>query len=490
LTHIIADKEDRQKRINKAVNKKLEYKIKMEKFKTLGVSEELLKKLGELNFHNPTEIQEKSIPLVIEGKDVIAGAATGSGKTLAFGAGIIKQCDRDFGIQALVLVPTRELAEQVALNLKKFSEHKKLKVTAIYGGVSINPQIEELEDTQIVVGTPGRILDHLQRKTINLQLVKVLVLDEADRMLDMGFIDDVEKIIQACPKNRQTLLFSATIQGRIGDIAEKYMNNPTQVFAEEKVDPTKLEQVFYDVEDNQKFSLLVHLLKQDHSGLVMVFCNTQKNTDFVAKNLRLNGIHALAIHGGYSQNKRSQTMEKFHDQDFQVLICTDVAARGLDIKGISHVYNYDAPNEENQYVHRIGRTARAGKEGKAINILGSRDYENFARVKRQNPNIQRQETPEFKRAEIGFKPDAGRGFRGRDRGGRRFGNNGGRFSHGNRSFHRRSNSHSGSGGFRGRRDDRRDDRRGDSRHGNRHSSFRRDDRRSFRHNRHERHSRF
>ncbi|MEK6881638.1 MAG: DEAD/DEAH box helicase, partial [Nanoarchaeota archaeon] len=251
----------------------------------------------------------------MQGKDVIAGAATGSGKTLAFATGIIKNCEKGIGIQALVLVPTRELAEQVAKSLRLFSKYKPLNISLIYGGVSINPQIKELYHADVVVGTPGRILDHIERRTLDLSGVNTLVLDEADRMLDMGFIDDVEKIIGRCGRNRQTLLFSATISRDISGIANRYMQKPVEIFAESQVDPTKLKQVYYDVPDNQKFALLVHFLKNDKSGLVMVFCNTQRNTDFVEKNLRLLGMRVLGIHGGYSQDKRTKTMKQFNEKD-------------------------------------------------------------------------------------------------------------------------------------------------------------------------------
>ncbi len=438
----------------------------MEQFKKLGLDEAILKSIEEHKFETPTEIQEKAIPLVLGNKDVIAGAATGSGKTLVFGSVIIHNCSKKAVVQSLVLVPTRELADQVAKSLQMFAKHKPLEIIEIYGGVSMGPQVQKLQYADVVVGTPGRILDHLGRETLDLGFVNILVLDEADRMLDMGFIEDVKKIISYCPTKRQTLLFSATIAPEISKIAQHYMNNPIVVMAEAQVDPSKLTQVYYDVPDNQKFSLLVSLLKEEHSGLVMVFCNTQRNTDFVANNLQENGIDAVAIHGGLSQDKRSRIMGQFHSSKVTVLVCTDVAARGLDIKGVSHVYNYDLPNQADQYIHRIGRTARAGKEGKAVNILASRDYENFSNIKKHNDfKIERIELPLLKRAQIAFKHrprteergfggrsfSRGRQFRdrgeSRDSGGSRGSRFGGRSSGGSSRFSRsdrrdsRSNYH-------------------------------------------------
>jgi len=452
----------------------------MEQFKKLGLSEEILKSIIEHKFGSPTEIQAKTIPLVLAGKDVIAGASTGSGKTLAFGAGIIQNCQHRKVIQALVLVPTRELADQVGKSIKMFSRYKHLEIAEIFGGVSMGPQLEKLETADVVVGTPGRILDHMSRGTIDFGDVKILVLDEADRMLDMGFRDDVEKIIQKCPKDRQTLLFSATISHDISKLANKYMDNPVEISAESYVDPSKLKQVYYDVSDAKKFSLLVTLLKEEHAGLIMVFCNTQRNTDFVANNLKENGINAVAIHGGLSQDKRTRIMGMFHSQKVSVLVCTDVAARGLDIKGVSHVYNYDSPRTSDEYIHRIGRTARAGEEGKAINILASRDYENFANIKKRvDFEIEKVELPEIQWVEISFRHRP----RGEERrfGGSRGGNRGG-FG-GGRS---RGGFSGGRSRFGGDRDSRRsDDGDGESRSfGNRrgfssHRSERRDSRSRF-----------
>lgn len=387
----------------------------MKTFEELGIEKEILEAIKQKGFENPTDIQEQTIPLVIEGKDVVGGAATGSGKTLAFGAGMIQKAQRNRGIQGLVLTPTRELAEQVKKELSYFSKKKGLRVTAVYGGVSINPQMTRLETAEIVVGTPGRVLDHMGRNTIDLSNVNVLVLDEADRMADMGFIDDVKRIISGCPKDRQTLLFSATITDDIYWITKNHMKDPVKISVESYVDPKKLKQIYYDVDDKGKFALLVHLLKEEKEGLVMVFCNTQKNTDFVARNLKALGINALAIHGGFTQAKRNKTMEDFHNKNVNVLVCTDVAARGLDIKGVSHVYNYDIPKESKQYIHRVGRTARAGSEGIAINVLSSRDHDNFSRVLRDNEmDIPKETTPEFSRVKIHYKdsPRGRGGFRG------------------------------------------------------------------------------
>jgi len=379
----------------------------MDNFKKLGISNAILRSINEQNFESPTAIQEKSIPMILAGEDVIAGSATGSGKTLAFASGILQNSEKGKGIQALILTPTRELAEQVAKSFRKFSKYDPLKIVSIYGGVGINPQIKELKTAEVVVGTPGRLLDHISRNTIKLNNVKTLVLDEADRMFDMGFKVDVEKIIKKCPQNRQTLLFSATITKEVVQLSRKYMDNPVQVSLESYIDPQKLNQVVYKVQDDMKLSLLVHLLKNEKSNLGMVFCNTQRNTDKVAKSLRKSGIDALAIHGGLTQNKRNDIMERFHSGDVWVLVCTDVAGRGLDIPGVSHVYNYDIPRESKQYIHRIGRTARAGAEGKAINILSRNDRANFMRVLRDNDvDIKEQALPALEKIVI-KKPERG-----------------------------------------------------------------------------------
>jgi ATP-dependent RNA helicase DeaD len=384
----------------------------MEQFRKLGIIEPVIRVIEEERFEAPTEIQEKSIPYAIAGRDVIAQSATGSGKTLVFGADIIQNCEKGRGLQALIITPTRELAEQNTRALMTFSKYKPLRIISVYGGVSISAQIEALRTADIVAGTPGRILDHVGRGTIDLHHIKILVLDEADRMLDMGFIEDMQKIIRQCPQKRQTLLFSATIYEEIVHLAGRYMNSPIKLVAESYVDPSKLKQVYYDVHDSMKFSLLVHLLKNERAGLVMVFCNTRRNTDFVAKNLKRQGIEAMAIHGGFSQAKRNRTMDQFNSETVYVLVCTDVAARGLDIKGVSHVYNYDIPKSSKDYIHRIGRTARAGQEGKAISILASRDHDNFRNVQSDSSlEITSEPRPSFERVETFFK-QSGRGFRG------------------------------------------------------------------------------
>jgi ATP-dependent RNA helicase DeaD len=374
----------------------------VEAFRKLGIIEEILRTLEDKDFETPTYIQEKSIPPILEGKDVIGQSETGSGKTLAFGCGIIQNIDKGKGLQAVVLTPTRELAEQVCEALAEFSQYKFLRVTPVYGGVAINPQINKLTTADVVVATPGRILDHIERKTVNLTKVKMLVLDEADRMVDMGFIDEVNKIIAKCPKYRQTLLFSATLSEDIQKIKNKYMKDPISIRAKAQVDPTKLKQIYYDVRDHMKFSLLVHLLGEEHSGLVLIFCNTRNQADFLAKNLKFNKLNAIAIHGGFTQAKRSSSMEDFKSGKETILVCTDVAARGLDIPGVSHVYNYDIPGDPKEYVHRIGRTARAGKDGKVINILAPMDHNNFSNIFRMHSdlNVPKEDVPTFQKAPI------------------------------------------------------------------------------------------
>ena len=430
----------------------------MESFKKLGLNDKIIKSISELGFTEPSEIQVKAIPIVLSGKDVLGGSATGSGKTLAFGAGIIQNSNPGEGIQALVLTPTRELAEQVANSIRKFAKYSDLSCVDVYGGVGIEPQIHKLRRAEIVVGTPGRILDHLQRGTLKTDKIKIVVLDEADRMLDMGFIDDVEKILDACRKREQTLLFSATLSSDIQHLAKNYLKHPVYIEAESQVDPSKLKQVYYDVAPDVKFSLLIHLLKNEREGLVMVFCNTRRNADHVANNLKRYGMQAVAIHGGLGQNKRSDIMKQFHKKEVYILVCTDVAARGLDIKNVSHVYNFDIPKTSDEYIHRIGRTARAGSEGKAVSIVVQRDYDNFRRVLHNSDlNIEKLESPEIEIVNIRFKESGGRfsDDRGSSRGRGGYGSSrGGGF--GRRSFGGRNSSGGSSfgssrGGFGGSR---------------------------------------
>ena len=385
----------------------------MKTFKELGLNEKLLGTLLSLGIKIPSEIQEKAIPLVLAGHDVIGSSATGSGKTLAFASGIIENIQRNKGVQALILTPTRELAEQVANSILKLSEHKDLKVLSIYGGTNMNTQIREIPRTDIIVGTPGRILDHLQKRTLDLRKVKFLVLDEVDRMFDMGFQKDVEKIINACPKKRQTMLFSATVSSEIDYLAKKHTQDAIKISVKSHIDPSQLKQIYYNVMDNLKFSLLVHLLRKEKSDLVMVFCRTRRNVDFVANNLNNLGIKVSAIHGGMVQNKRNKVLSEFNStKGVNVLVCTDVAARGLDIPGVSHVYNYDLPKTSVDYIHRIGRTARAGRDGIAISVLCSRDYENFGNIlKDENLKIVEVKTPLVEKVSMNLPSK--REFRGR-----------------------------------------------------------------------------
>src|SRR3989338_686306 len=397
----------------------------MTEFKEFGLSNNLLIKIEDLGITKPTSIQEKSIPLIIEGKDVIGESATGSGKTLAFGSGIVEKVEPQAGIQALVLTPTRELAQQVKESLKSFS-YKRLKIITIFGGVSYTPQVADLSRADVVVATPGRLLDHLQRNNLDLSGIKILVLDEADRMFDMGFILDVEKIIRQCSKNRQTLFFSATMPPKVKRLADKYMKQPKSVSAVKYVDPKKLKQAYYQVPKNFKIALLLKLLNDQEAGLSMVFCNTRKNTDFVTQNLRLNKVRALAIHGGLSQNKRSGMIKMFNDANRGVLVCTDIAARGLHIDNVTHIFNYDLPFDATDYIHRIGRTARAGENGQVINLLSKYDYDNFSRILRDNPEFQvkKMEKPYLERIQIvefistrpsrpNYRPNGNYSYRGR-----------------------------------------------------------------------------
>ncbi len=352
-------------------------------FEKLGLNHDIVERLKTLRIETPTQIQNAAIPVALKGQDIIGGSATGSGKTLAFAAPIIQNLKPAGFVQALVLTPTRELAEQVSGSISRYAGNK-IHVLPIYGGVDIENQIRHLYNADVIVGTPGRIIDHLNRRTLSLEHVKILVLDECDRMFDMGFYQDVELIISKCPKKRQTMLFSATVSADIDHFSKKHTHSAKIISVAENVDPSKLKQKYYDVPDQLKFSLLVQLLKREGTRqLVMVFCNTRGNADFVAKNLQNNGINARVIHGGLDQKKRMRIIEDFHKKRINVLVCTDVAARGLDIKGVTHVYNYDIPKDSTEYIHRIGRTARAGREGEAINILASRDYDNFRKVMSQ-----------------------------------------------------------------------------------------------------------
>jgi len=369
------------------------------KFEEIKINRKLIDKTLEQRFEDLTSIQEKCLPGIIDGKDVVGQAETGSGKTLAFCLPILDKIVPGIGPQALIITPTRELCVQVTDVFFEYGKSLGIKTASVYGGVAIEPQIKNIRNSDVVIGTPGRLLDHLRRKTIDFRNVQFLVIDETDKMYEMGFIDDVEEIIRYVPKKRQTLMFSATISGDIHRLMNKHLNNPLVVKTQSFVDKSKLKQVYYDIyQQNEKFSILVHLLKNNTSGLAIVFCGTRRESDAVARNLRHQGINASAIHGGMSQNKRLQSLDALKNERTDVLVATDVAARGLDIKNVTHIYNYDVPKTSTDYIHRIGRTARAGANGSAITLLTQRDHDNFRRVQSNDELvIERADVPDFRK---------------------------------------------------------------------------------------------
>ena len=346
-------------------------------FKELGLSDELLSAVKSMGFDEMTEIQEKSIPVIMKGLDIIGRSNTGTGKTAAFGIPVIEkilQNDSDF-IQTLILCPTRELAQQACEEIKKFSKYKNwVKPLAIFGGVSIDKQIYQLKrGVNIIIGTPGRIIDHINRHTLKLQNLNTIVLDEADEMLQMGFREDIENILQYIPKERQTILFSATMPPEILAITHKYQNNPILIKTNTKSKTVEsIEQYYYIVPMGKKFDALDLLLIKNQPKSSMIFCNTKKMVDELTNILVSKGYKAAGIHGDMKQLQRTSVMNSFKSGKTSILVATDVAARGIDVNGIDAVFNFDLPQDNEYYIHRIGRTGRAGKSGTAYTLVCNR----------------------------------------------------------------------------------------------------------------------
>ncbi len=358
------------------------------RFEDLKLKEEVARAVAQFGFSRTTWIQAKVIPPALEGRDVIGEAPTGSGKTLAFAIPIAERLNGSNNVQALVVTPTRELALQVSGVLARTMRYMGVRVATVYGGVAIEPQIRELRSAGVVVGTPGRLLDHLRRGTLRLDRVKVLVLDEADRMLDMGFIEDVRRIIKRTPGSRQTLLFSATIPPQVKHLARRFMRN--HVHIRSRGDKPEIEECFIEVREGEKFQLLLALLERERPSSAIVFCNTKQMASILAANLRRH-VSAAAIHGDMTQAKREHVMRRFRAGELRILVATDVAARGIDIPRVSHVFNYDIPSSADDYTHRIGRTARGGARGKAFCLLAPSQHDSMRRVHRSFPHIARRD---------------------------------------------------------------------------------------------------
>jgi ATP-dependent RNA helicase DeaD len=340
--------------------------------------------IEELGFTNLFPIQAQAIIPLLEGKDVIGQARTGTGKTAAFGIPMVEGLIPRINIvQGLILEPTRELAIQVADHISRFSRYSKLKVLPVYGGEPIRRQISALErGVHIVVGTPGRIIDHLKRGTLNLTSVKIVVLDEADRMLDMGFIDDIEYILSRVPENRQTSLFSATIDQSVMNICHRYMKNPEKILvSKDEIALTQINQYYMVVNPRNKFEILRNILDENHIERAIIFCKTRKGTSSLANRLKARGYDAKPLHAGFTQAQRDSVTNYFRKGKLRLLVATDVAARGLDIQGITHIINYDIPLDALVYFHRIGRTARMGGEGTAITLVGYGELTELNRIK-------------------------------------------------------------------------------------------------------------
>jgi ATP-dependent RNA helicase RhlE len=349
-------------------------------FDTLGLRPELLRAVREQGYETPTPVQAQAIPLILDGRDLLAGAQTGTGKTAGFVLPILQLLSGDANssasparhpVRCLILTPTRELCMQVEESVRTYGKHLPLRSTSIFGGVNINPQVKALRGgVEILVATPGRLLDHHQQGNINFSHIKFLVLDEADRMLDMGFIRDIRKILALLPVNRQNLLFSATFSDEIRDLAGAFLKNPASVDVARRNAPTELvDQIVHPVDRERKRALLSHLVHSQKMSQVLVFTRTKHGANRLSEQLETDGISSMAIHGNKSQPQRIKALADFKEGRIRVLVATDIAARGLDIDQLPHVVNYELPHVPEDYVHRIGRTGRAGTEGKALSLV-------------------------------------------------------------------------------------------------------------------------
>ena len=379
-------------------------------FSTLGLADEIVRAVVERGYTTPTPIQAQAIPAVLSGGDLLAGAQTGTGKTAGFVLPILQRlADKSVKgpsagrppIRSLILTPTRELAAQVEESVRAYGVHTKLASMAIFGGVNINPQISRLRSrVDILVATPGRLLDHVQQKTVDLSQVQILVLDEADRMLDMGFIRDIKKILALLPKQRQNLLFSATFSDEIKQLADGLLNNPALIeAARANATADNIAQKVYPVDRERKRELLAHLIHQHNWYQVLVFTRTKHGANRLAEQLAKDGITALAIHGNKSQAARTRALKEFKSGDLQVLVATDIAARGIDINELPHVVNYELPSVAEDYVHRIGRTGRAGASGEAVSLVCVDEHKLLKDIERL---IKRSLPSE---SVVGFEPD-------------------------------------------------------------------------------------
>ncbi|MDQ0158289.1 ATP-dependent RNA helicase DeaD [Alkalibacillus salilacus] len=357
----------------------------MKTFSELNIESDVLKALENMGFETTTPIQAEAIPTAIAGKDLIGQAQTGTGKTAAFGVPMLQKIDpNNPNIQGIVIAPTRELAIQVGEELNRIGQNKGVKTVPVYGGQDINRQIKALKRRpQIIAATPGRLLDHIRRKTIKLQNIHTAVLDEADEMLNMGFIEDIEAILAEIPAEHQTLLFSATMPKRIQLLAEKFMQQPEIVRVKSKeLTVDHIDQYYYDVKENQKFDVLCRSLDIESPELAIVFGRTKKRVDELVEGLMKRGYSAEGIHGDIQQAKREKVIRRFKEQATDILVATDVAARGLDISGVTHVYNFDLPQDPESYVHRIGRTGRAGEKGNAYTFVTPREMDHLKSIEK------------------------------------------------------------------------------------------------------------
>lgn len=367
------------------------------KFNELGFNKKILDAIDAMGFEEPSQIQAEAIPEVLKGNDIIGQAQTGTGKTMAFGAPMLNNITAGKKVSALVLAPTRELAIQVNEELMRIAKFSRLSILPIYGGQPIDRQIKALKrGVDIVVGTPGRVIDHINRRTLDLTEIQFLVLDEADEMLNMGFIEDIEEIIKSSNDERQTLLFSATMPDQIKRLAKRYMKKDAKhiSIAKNTVTVEKIKQYYYEIKHKDRFETLCRILDVDEPSSAIIFCKTKRGVDELVEWMQGRGYNVEGMHGDMNQSQRMNTLRKFKEGNLDFLVATDVAARGIDVEDITHVINYDLPQDTESYVHRIGRTGRANKEGVAYSLVTPREYMMLKQIEKYTKSkIKRKEIP-------------------------------------------------------------------------------------------------